>query len=225
MKLLIVEDERHLATRLGSFFQQEGYVCEFADSYAMAEEKIDLHTYDIVLLDIGLPDGNGLELLDQLKQLHPDTGVLILTAKDALEDKVYGLDAGADDYVSKPFHMPELNARVKALIRRRLFHGQKCLQFREILIDPSTNVIRINEVEVPLNRKEYDLLLFFVTNPHRVLTKAAIAEHLWGDYMDLANNFNLVYSHVKNLRKTIAAAGGTDYIQTIYGMGYKFSDR
>lgn len=224
MKILIVEDETVLRETLGEYLEEEGYVCEFAGTYLQAEDKVELYEYDIIILDIGLPDGNGMDILDRLKQLRPETGVLIVSAKNSLDDKISGLDAGADDYITKPFHLPELNARIKSLIRRRLFKGNKLLEFNEIKIDPASNIILINDQEVNLSKKEYDLLLYFITNKRRVLTKAAIAEHLWGDYMDLADNFDLVYSHVKNLRKKITQHGGSDYIKTIYGMGYKFTD-
>jgi len=223
MKVLIVEDESVLRETLGKYLSKEGYVCEFAGTYVQADDKIDLYKYDIIILDVGLPDGNGLHILDRLKQLSPETGVLVVSAKNALDDKIVGLNAGADDYITKPFHLAELNARIKSLIRRRFFQGNKMLEFQEIKIDPSSNVILINDKEVVLSKKEYDLLLYFIMNKRRVLTKAAIAEHLWGDYMDLADNFDLVYSHIKNLRKKITQYGGNDYIKTIYGLGYKFT--
>lgn len=224
MKILIVEDEKVLRETIGKYLLKEGYRCEYAENYPQAEDKVTLYEYDIVILDIMLPDGNGLDILNRLKQTRPKTGVLIVSAKNSLDDKIYGLDAGADDYITKPFHLPELNARIKSLIRRRFFDGNKMLEFQQIKIDPRSNTILINDEEVELNKKEYDLLLFFVTNKNRVLTKAAIAEHLWGDYMDLADNFDLVYSHVKNLRKKISQNGGEDYIKTVYGMGYKFTE-
>lgn len=224
MKILIVEDELPLLKSLGNYFTRSGYICELAENFYQGEEKIELYEYDVILLDITLPDGSGLDLLNKLKAIHPNTGVLILSAKDALNDKVQGLDAGADDYITKPFHLAELNARIKSLIRRRYLHGNKTLQFQEIEIDPAKREIKVNGHLVELHKKEYDLLWFMVTNKNRVLTKAAIAEHLWGDYMDLADNFDLVYSHVKNLRKKITGHGGTDYIKTIYGLGYKFTD-
>lgn len=224
MKILIVEDEKVLRETIGKYLLKEGYRCEYAENYPQAEDKVTLYEYDIVILDIMLPDGNGLDILNRLKQTRPKTGVLIVSAKNSLDDKIYGLDAGADDYITKPFHLPELNARIKSLIRRRFFDGNKMLEFQQIKIDPRSNTILINDEEVELNKKEYDLLLFFVTNKNRVLTKAAIAEHLWGDYMDLADNFDLVYSHVKNLRKKITQNGGDDYIKTVYGMGYKFTE-
>lgn len=223
MKILIIEDEAPLLQTLGNYFSNEGYICELVARYQQAAEKIELFEYDVILLDITLPDGNGLDLLKQLKVIHPNTGVLILSAKDALNDKIQGLDGGADDYITKPFHLAELNARVNSLIRRRYLQGNKTLQFQEIEIDPVDREVKINGHIVELHKKEYDLLVYMVTNKNRVLTKAAIAEHLWGDYMDLADNFDLVYSHVKNLRKKITGIGGTDYIKTIYGLGYKFA--
>lgn len=224
MKILIVEDEPVLLQTLSKYLGQEGYVCELADTYQQAEEKIALYQYDIVVLDITLPDGNGLEIMNELKANHPETGVLIVSAKNSLDDRINGLNAGADDYLTKPFFMSELNARIKSVIRRRFFQGNKVLTFQEIEVNPDSKIIYVKGREVALHKKEFDLLLYFITNKGRVLTKAAIAEHLWGDYMDLADNFDLVYSHIKNLRKKIAQNGGNDYIKTIYRMGYKFTD-
>ncbi|MCB0649899.1 MAG: response regulator transcription factor [Saprospiraceae bacterium] len=223
MKILIVEDETVLRETMVDQLEKEGYRCETAIDLEQSLEKIELYQYEIVLLDVGLPDGNGLEVLNRLKMLHPETGVVIISARHALEDKVLGLREGADDYLTKPFHFPELNARIKSLIRRRFFQGNQIIEFGSLKIDLLSNTIFVLDKAVELNKKEYDLLLFFVMNKNRVLTKAAIAEHLWGDYMDLADNFDLVYTHVKNLRKRILQNGGEDYIKTIYGMGYKLS--
>lgn len=223
MKILIVEDEPALRETITGYLLKEGYVCEEAADYPAADEKAALYEYDLVVLDITLPGGNGLDVLRTLKKTQPETGVLILSAKNSLDDKIAGLDLGADDYLTKPFHLPELNARVKALLRRRVFKGNSTIVFEELEIDPAINVLKVNGLPVELTKKEYDLLLYFITNKNRVLTKAAIAEHLWGDYMDLADNFDLVYSHIKNLRKKIMQQGGKDYIKTVYGMGYKFT--
>ena len=223
MKVLIVEDEPVILDTITAYLKQEGYVCEQAADYDTADEKVALYEYDLVVLDIGLPGGSGLDVLRSLKKSNPETGVLILSAKDSLDDKVQGLELGADDYITKPFHLPELNARVKALLRRRFFKGSNTIIFEELEINPSDNVMKVHGQPVELSKKEYGLLLYFITNEGRVLTKAAIAEHLWGDYMDLADNFDLVYSHVKNLRKKIVQSGGQDYIRTVYGMGYKFT--
>ncbi|HMQ62436.1 MAG TPA: response regulator transcription factor [Flavilitoribacter sp.] len=223
MKMLIVEDEAGIRESISDYLRREGYVCEEAADYRTADEKVELYAYDLIILDITLPDGNGLDVLRNLKKRSPETGVLIVSAKNALDDKITGLDLGADDYLTKPFHLPELNARVKALLRRRISQGNPTIVFEEIEIDPMNNVIQVNGSPVELSKKEYDLLFYFIINKNRVLTKAAIAEHLWGDYMDLADNFDLVYSHVKNLRKKIVQGGGQDYIRTVYGMGYKFT--
>ena len=222
MKILIIEDEPALRETIAGYFLQEGFVCEVAEDFHVALEKVTLYEYDLVVLDISLPGGNGLDVLRKLKKIHPETGVLILSAKNSLDDKITGLDLGADDYLTKPFHLPELNARVKALLRRRFFKGSQNVVFEEIEIDPTNNVMQVHGKPVELTKKEYDLLLYFITNKNRVLTKAAIAEHLWGDYMDLADNFDLIYSHIKNLRKKIMQYGGNDYIKTVYGMGYKW---
>ena len=225
MKVLIVEDEPAIRESIAGYLQKEGYVCEQAVDFGTAVEKAALYEYDLVVLDITLPGGSGLDVLQNLKKTHPETGVLILSAKNSLDDKITGLDLGADDYITKPFHLSELNARVKALLRRRFFKGSNAIVFEELEIDPATNILHVHGQPVELTKKEYDLLLYFIANKNRVLTKAAIAEHLWGDYMDLADNFDLVYSHIKNLRKKIVHLGGSDYIKTVYGMGYKWTSQ
>ena len=224
MKILIVEDEPAIREAIAGYLQKEGYICEQAADYGTAAEKVALYDYDLIVLDITLPGGSGLDVLRKLKKKNPETGVLILSAKNSVTDKITGLDLGADDYITKPFHLPELNARVKALLRRRFFKGNDSIVFEEIEISPTTNIMKINGQSVELTKKEYDMLIYFITNKNRVLTKAAIAEHLWGDYMDLADNFDLIYSHIKNLRKKILQNGGNDYIKTVYGMGYKFTE-
>jgi DNA-binding response OmpR family regulator len=223
MKILIIEDEPDLLESLHTYLGKGGFLCEKAVSVAEAMDKLSNFKYDIVLLDIMLPDGNGLEILDFLKQKEPDTGVLIISAKNALDDKITGLELGADDYLTKPFHLPELNARLKAIYRRRKFHGQKEIVFEKIRIDTETMETRVGEEQVVLTLKEYELLLFFIANKKRVLTKQSIAEHLWGDNVDFLDSFDFVYQHIKNLRKKLTAAGTPDYIKTIYGMGYKFT--
>lgn len=224
MKILIVEDEQSLADDLVTYLAAEGNICEPAYDYFTAEDKLAAFHYDIVLLDINLPDGNGLQLLHQMREHEPPPGVLIISARDSLDDKLKGLDLGADDYLTKPFHLAEVNARVKALGRRRLFGGKTEIRYHEICIDPESGTARINEQQPELTRKEFALLQYFVTNQNRVMTKEAIAEHLWGDYMEMAGNFDFIYTHIKNLRRKLTDAGANDYIRTVYGMGYKWSD-
>ena len=224
MKILIVEDEIQLLDSITEYLRQEGYICERAAGFFEAEEKLALYEYVVVVLDITLPDGNGLDLLHRLKKDRPETGVLIVSARNSLDDKLKGLDWGADDYITKPFHLAELNSRIKALIRRRNYKGKLKVVFNEIEIDPDVREILVNGHRLDLTRKEYDLLLYFVTNKKRVLSKEIIAEFLWGDNIDLADNFDFIYTHIKNLRKKIEQAEGEDYIKSIYGLGYKFTD-
>lgn len=224
MKVLIVEDERELSENVHAYLANGGFVCEVASSFWEASDKISSFAYDIVLLDIMLPDGNGLNLLRLLKQNNANTGVLILSAKNALDDRITGLELGADDYLTKPFHLPELQARLKAIFRRRRMDGSNDIVFNEVRLNPDTMEAWVGEEQLPLTVKEFELLLFFITNKKRVLTKQSIAEHLWGDNVDFLDSFDFVYQHIKNLRKKMTTAQGNDYIKTIYGMGYKFSD-
>lgn len=223
MKILLVEDNKDLALNVTQYLNKEGYVVESIPTYEGAIQKLAGFDYDVVLLDLMLPDGNGLDVLRFLKGQNPDTGVLILSAKNSLEDKVEGLELGADDYLPKPFHLSELNARLKAIYRRRQLSGSSEIVLNEIVIDTKTLEVKVNGKLLDLTRKEYELFLYLVVNKNRVLTKQSIAEHLWGDYMDAMDSFDFVYQHIKNLRKKITSAGGKDYIQTMYGSGYKFN--
>lgn len=223
MKVLIVEDNRELASNIYQFLIQESYVCECCFSYKEAQEKLTSYQYDSIILDIMLPDGDGLQLLDFIKSQNLQGNILIISARNALDDKINGLELGADDYLTKPFHLPELHARLKAIYRRKNLGGENIIRFNEILIDTNRIEVRISNALIDLTRKEFDLLLYFLTNKNRVLTRQSIAEHLWGDYTDNLVNFDFVYQHVKNLRKKIAGANGNDYIATIYGLGYKFN--
>lgn len=223
MKLLIVEDEQDLRSSMVEYLDKEGFVCEEADSFRSAEDKLAVYKYDIAILDLNLPDGNGLDLLAMIKKQKPETGILIVSARDALDDRVKGLDMGADDYITKPFHLAELNARIHALIRRRNFDGKPTINFNEIQIDPAAKTVRVNDQTLDLTKKEFDLLVYLVINKNRVLSKESIAEHLWGDNIDMVDSFDFVYTHIKNLRKKILEADGTDYIKTVYGMGYKLA--
>lgn len=225
MKLLLVEDQPELAVSIQNYFLKEGDVCEYANSYRSASEKLYGYQYDVLILDIMLPDGNGLELLEVVKQNWSDMGVIIISAKNALDDKLQGLDLGADDYLPKPFHLAELNARIKAVFRRRMQKGHDQLVFNEITIDLETREASVHDQILDLTRKEFDLLHYFIVNQRRMLTKQSIAEHLWGDYMDTADSFDFVYQHIKNLRKKIMKAGGNDYLKTVYGVGYKMHEK
>ena len=224
MKVLLVEDNEELAGTVKTYLNQEGLLCETAANFMEGEEKLALYDYDVTILDLMLPDGNGIDLIPTLKKFHPDSGLLILSAKNALDDKIKGLEMGADDYLAKPFHLSELNARIKAIYRRRKLDGNNDLHYNEIIIKTAEKEIWVYEEQIDLTRTEYDLFLFLVSNKNRVLTKQAIAEHLLGENTDVLDSFDFVYQHVKNLRKKIAKAGGGDYIHTIYGLGYKFKD-
>lgn len=225
MKILIIEDEIELLIAISNFLIRENYVCELAENYQKASEKLSIYEYDIILLDITLPDGNGLELLKIIKRFQLKSGVIILSAKNSLDDKIKGLDLGADDYMTKPFQLSELNSRIKAVIRRRHFDGSNTLAFNELSINTENKTVSVHNHELLFTKKEYDLLMYFLVNKNRVLTKEAIAEHLWGDNIDMADNYDFIYTHLNNIRKKIRSAGGTDYIKTIYGMGYKFTER
>jgi len=223
MKILIIEDERELVKSMSQFLRQESYVCEIAYSAYDAFEKILLFDYDCILLDINLPDGNGLKILEKLKESRKSDGVIIITANNSLEDRVLGLNLGADDYLAKPFYLPELSARVSAIIRRKQFGGSNKIFFREISVDLHGKIVMVNEEVIELTRKEYDLLIFLLANKNRVVSKNAIAEHLSGDNAELLDKFDFLYSHIKNLKRKLADAGCEDYLKTVYGLGYKFS--
>lgn len=225
MKLLLVEDNIKLAEDIIQFLTDNGFVMEHAVSLFEARDKVAVYEYDLVILDIGLPDGSGLDLLPDLKDMNYDAGLLILTARNAIEDKVEGLELGADDYLTKPFHRAELIARIRSIIRRKKFKGDNILSMNEIKVDVLASQAYINGTALILTKKEYDLLLYFMYNRNRVLTRESIAEHLWGDNIDQSDNFDFVYNHIKNLRKKMMQAGCRNYIRAVYGMGYKFSDQ
>lgn len=222
MKLLIVEDEQALSDSIVSYLKEENFVCDRADGYYSALEKIDVIDYDCILLDINLPDGNGMKLLKELKASRKTDGVLIISARNSLEDKVTGLQLGADDYLPKPFHLSELSARVAAIIRRRNAAGSSLIELEDILIDTLGKIVTVKGRPLELTRKEYQLLLYFAYNKGRVLSRNAIAEHLWSDEAGGAANYDFIYTHIKNLRRKLVDAGSRDYIQSVYGVGYKF---
>ncbi|TMI92645.1 MAG: response regulator transcription factor [Bacteroidetes bacterium] len=223
MKVLVIEDERELSDSICSYLANEQFVCERALDFHTALEKVSLYDYACIILDVNLPGGSGLDILNELKKEMKIDGVLIISARNSLDDKVFALKAGADDYLTKPFHLAELGARVAAIIRRKSFEGKNQVILNELMLDLSEKEVRINNKPIDLTRKEYELLLYFISNKNKVIAKNAIAEHLWGDNMDLADNYDFIYTHIKNLRKKLIQAGAADYIKSIYGMGYKFS--
>ncbi len=224
MKILIVEDEKELASSITSYLSQEKYICECVNNFAFASEKIDLYNYDCLIVDIILPDGNGLDIIKNLKKTKADTGIIIISARNSLSDKITGLDIGADDYLTKPFHLSELNSRLKSIIRRRSFAGNNEINFEKIKILPDFNQVFVDNTELVLTKKEYDLIMYLIINKNRVVTKESIAEHLWGDNIDMVDSYDFLYNHIKNLRKKIIDAGGDNYIETVYKMGYRLSN-
>lgn len=219
---MLIEDNVELASSISAFLAREGYICEISYNIRDAQDKLISFQYDCVLLDIMLPDGNGLEILRFMRQEKLQSSILILSAKNSLDDKIIGLEEGADDYLTKPFHMPELNARLRAIYRRKTLNGSNIIAFNEITLNIDTFEAWVNGTQLDMTRKEFDLLMYFMVNRNRVLSRQSIAAHLWGDYTDNLSNFDFVYQHVKNIRKKISAASGTDYIGTVYGLGYKF---
>lgn len=222
MKILLIEDEPELRKSIKQYLHQEGYIVESASDFIKASEKTADYVYDCILVDITLPNGSGLDIIKQLKQDNSKAGIIIISAKNSLEDKITGLDLGADDYLAKPFNLAELNSRIKALIRRRNFGGNKAIIVNEITIVPEERTVKVNNEQVILTAKEYDLLLFFISNKNRVVSKNSIAEHLWGDDSDQMDSHDFIYVHLRNLRKKLAEKGCADYVQTIYGIGYNF---
>lgn len=222
MKILIVEDEKDLSQSICDYLAGEQFSCEQAFDFTTAFEKITLYDYACIILDITLPDGSGMEILKELKKQGKMDGVIIVSAKNSIDDKVAGLNTGADDYLTKPFHLPELAARLFAIIRRKSFDGKNILRFDNLVLDLNLKELRIADKKVDLTKKEYELLLYFISNRNKVIAKNAIAIHLWGDGFDMADNYDFIYTHIKNLRKKLIQAGASDYIRSVYGMGYKF---
>ncbi len=223
MKLLLIEDEPTLAQSIAAYLRDDGYLVEHCADHASALEKIQLYQYDCVLVDIMLPGGSGMDLVAQLKKQESPAGILIISAKNALDDRLDGLELGADDYLAKPFHLAELNARIKAILRRRQFGGNTDIVYAEIKVQTDGRQAFVHGKSIELTRKEYDLLLFFLANKNRVLTRETIAEHLWGDDADQMDSFDFIYSHIKNLRKKLTENGADDYLKAVYGVGYKFT--
>ncbi|MDG4714586.1 MULTISPECIES: response regulator transcription factor [Winogradskyella] len=223
MKFLIAEDEHDLQQSIATYLERDGNICEVASDYIEASEKVSIYEYDVIVLDINLLTGSGLDVLKTIKKEKKNAGVIIISANNSLTDKLEGLDLGADDYITKPFHLAELNSRINAVLRRGKYGGSEIMEFNEIKIDTKSRAAYINDKAISLTRKEYDLLVFFISNKGRVLSKEIIAEHLWGDDSDLLDNFDFIYVHINNLRKKLTAEGAK-YIKTAYGSGYKFID-
>lgn len=223
MKVLVIEDEKSLSDSICKYLGDEQFVVESAGNAAIALEKVELYSYACIILDISLPDGNGFEILKRLKEDKKEEGVIIISAKNSLDDRVRGLYEGADDYLVKPFHLPELAARVSAIIRRKTFSGQNIIAFDLLKIDLNQRNVSVNGQRVELTKKEYDLLLYFLGNRNKVIAKNALAIHLWGDDMDMIGNYDFIYTHIKNLRRKLMQAGAPDYFKSVYGVGYKFS--
>lgn len=225
MKLLLIEDNIGLLGNISSYLERVGHRVETAVDYEEAFNKVMSYTYDVVLIDIMIPKGDGLQLIRELKSVRPETGTIIISAKNSLDDKITGLDIGADDYLTKPFQLPELQARIKAVHRRNHMGGKEIITVQEIKLNTQTREVFVKNELIDLTPKEYDLLLFFTSNKNRVLSKQNIAEHLWGDYVDQLENLDFVYQHIKNLRKKLVSAGSADYIESVYSIGYKFTER
>jgi len=223
LKILIIEDEKALSESIAIYLSAQEYTCDIAVDYASAIEKTEYNNYDCILLDISLPGGSGLKILKLLKEDKKTDGVLIISAKNSLDDKIKGLNLGADDYLPKPFHLSELSARIAAIIRRKNFDGNNFIEFHNLTIDTQDKIVTVNKKPLELTKKEYELLLYFVSNKKRLISKDAIAEHLWGN--DMSGNFDFIYTHIKNLRKKLMDAEVADYIKSVYGMGYKFTDQ
>lgn len=224
MKLLILEDEQELADSIISYLAGNGFVCEKANSVSMAIDKISNYEYDCILLDLMIWDEDGFEILKVLKRQHKKEGVIIISAKESLETRIEGLQLGADDYLTKPFHLSELLVRIQAVLRRKNFKGNNLVIYSEIIIDTFSKTVKVKDKKIEITKKEIDLLLYLIGNENRVLSKSAIAEHLSGDMAEMLDNHDFVYAHIKNLKNKLKDAGCPDYIKTVYGLGYKWQN-
>jgi DNA-binding response OmpR family regulator len=225
MKILIVEDEKKLAQSIFDFLRkEEGIDCDIAGTVKEGLRKLRDFEYDCILLDISLPDGNGLEIIKTLKEDRSNIGILVISARNSIENKIEGLDLGADDYIAKPFHLSELNARVKSILRRRNFNGETIISYNEIKVIPDNHLAFVNGCLLNLTPKEYNLLIYFLSNKNRVITKESLIDHFWENSYEQLATYDLLYSHIKNLRHKMLEKGGKDYIRTVYGIGYKLSE-
>ncbi len=223
MKILIIEDELGLQSSIAQYLTSEGNVCSSASTYAEALDRLEMYNYDCILLDLTLPDGDGLQLINYLKRMNKSEGVIIISARNSIDQKIEGLSLGADDYLIKPFHLSELNARILAIVRRKSAQGDRHIEFNEIRIDLDAKEVIVNDQVIYMTKKEFDLLLYFVANKGKVISKSAAVEHIWGDNADMADSFDFIYTHIKNIRKKLTDSGSKDYFQSVYGVGYKFT--
>lgn len=221
MKILIVEDEASLQELMTLALKKEGYVVENASDYDTAIERLSVYSYDCVLLDIMLPGGSGLDILGYVKKLRSKVNVLIISAKDSIDDKVKGLELGADDYLAKPFHLAELVARIRSVVRRSRNDGEFAYRLGNVVLEPDSNRLIVDGKDVPLLKKEFDILAYFMQRPGHLVDKTVLAEAVWGDHVDQADNFQFVYAQVKNLRRKLEDAGADIGIKSVYGFGYK----
>lgn len=222
MKILIIEDEKELSDNIVTFLNSENYLCEQAFTHDEASMKVNVYEYDCIVLDITLPDGNGLDILKQIRENQNQVGVIIVSAKDSIKDKIIGLEVGADDYLAKPFSLPELKTRIYAIIRRKKFQTNNILCSNGITIDLLKKIVKINSEYITLTRTEYELLLFLISNKNKVISKLSMAEHLTGEMADMLDNHNFVYTHIKNLKAKLTKHGCSECIKNIYGTGYKW---
>ena len=225
MKVLIVEDDASLREIMHRALKQEGYVVEYASTFSEADIKLAGYNYDCILLDIMLPDGSGLDLLEHLRKLGKRENVIIISARNSLEDKIYGLENGADDYLAKPFHVAELIARVRSVLRRGKTAGELTLEKGNVVLTPESRHVKVDGCELALLKKEFDILLYFMQRPGHMVDKAVLAEAVWGDYADDADNFQFVYAQIKNLRRKLADAKASIEISSVYGFGYKLIEK
>ena len=221
MKILLIEDEKQLSKSILTYLKSEKYICDLAEDFKTAAEKLELYDYDCILLDLTLPDGNGLHLLKLLKEERKSDGVIIISAKNSLDDKISGLQLGADDYLAKPFHLSELGARISSVIRRKHFKGNNTILINDLEINVENKSISFEKKTLDLTRKEYDILLYLSVNKNKIVSKNAIAEHIAEDNIDFFDNFDFLYAHMKNIKKKLTLAGAQDCIKSVYGMGYK----
>jgi len=224
MKILIIEDEKSLLEDIKHYLTENGYNCDYSTTVKSALNKLAEYKYTVALIDLDLPDGSGLEIISYIKNNFPEMGIIITTAANSLEDKLNGLKMGADDYLTKPFHLSELNARIYSLIRRRNFSGKNALVFDGLEIDTTEKKVISNGVALQFTKKEYDILVFLASNPTHLITKEALAENIWGDKAEMATTFDFVYSQIKNLKRKLNEVGLKDYIKVVYGLGYKFKN-